>query len=82
MTYPESLRYTITKLSFSQSSLLGSLLDLHPMFIRTGIEQYFPPCVSESRESSICIGEHECMKVTYMWGCYLNINLVIKKEGD
>lgn len=52
------------------------------MFIRTGIEQYFPPWVTESRESSICIGEHEGMEVTYMWGCYLNINLVIDKEGD
>jgi hypothetical protein len=32
-TYPKPLRDTITELPLAQTSILGSLLDLHPMFI-------------------------------------------------
>lgn len=37
-TYPKSLRDTITKLPLAHPSILGCLLDFHPMFICSRVE--------------------------------------------
>ena len=67
-THPEPLRNTITELPLPYSCCLGSLLDLHPMLVRSCIEQYLSIRIPESSESCECISKYERVEVANV-GC-------------
>lgn len=68
-TYTKPLTNDIAQLLLPQPLLMGSLLYLQPMLVRTGDKVYGLSRVNQAMESSKDVGRDQRVKVAYVRHC-------------